>query len=304
VRTSVSGMGVTAFAVGVLLLAAACGSSPPTRRAGLATSAPVTTTATQSSTDRTSTATSTSPTGMTSITPTSTATTATSPTPAIRPSTTQTATISPPLMGRVVSRLTTGGKVVALTFDAGANGEGVDSILATLAREKVPASFFLTGDFVDSDPTLARRISAAGRLGNHTTNHPHLPALTVAQVQTQITGAGTTILRVTGQDPRPLFRFPFGDSSPRDLQLVNALGYTAVGWSVDTLGWQGTSGGRSAGSVVQRVLAAAEPGEIVLMHVGSHPTDHSTLDADALPRVISELRARGYGFVTLNAMVR
>ncbi len=303
-RTSVSGMGVTAFAVGVLLLAAACGSSPPTRRAALATSAPVTNTATYSSTDRTSTATSTSPSGKTSITPTSTATTATSPTPAARPTAKQIAPVSPPLMGRVVSRLTTGGKVVALTFDAGANGDGVDSILATLAREKVLATFFLTGDFVDGDPTLARRISAAGRLGNHTTNHPHLPALTLAQVQTQITGAGTTILRVTGQDPRPLFRFPFGDSSPRDLQLVNALGYTAVGWSVDTLGWQGTSGGRSVDSVVQRVLAAAEPGEIVLMHVGSHPTDHSTLDADALPRVISELRARGYGFVTLNAMVR
>jgi len=35
------------------------------------------------------------------------------------------------------------------------------------------------------------------------------------------------------------------------------------------------------------------------MHVGSHPTDGSTLDADALPTIISELRQRGYGFVTI-----
>ena len=121
-------------------------------------------------------------------------------------------------------------------------------------------------------------------------------------MRTQITGAQTTILRITGEDPRPLFRFPFGDSGQRDLRLVNDLGYIAVGWTVDTLGWQGTSGGRSLDSVVQLVLAAEAPGEIVLMHVGSNPTDHSTLDADALPRVVSGLRSAGYGFVTLDAL--
>jgi peptidoglycan/xylan/chitin deacetylase (PgdA/CDA1 family) len=51
------------------------------------------------------------------------------------------------------------------------------------------------------------------------------------------------------------------------------------------------------------VLKAARPGEIVLMHVGAHPKDHSTLDADALPQVISGLRAKGYGFVTLEAVL-
>ena len=67
-----------------------------------------------------------------------------------------------------------------------------------------------------------------------------------------------------------------------------------IRWTVDTLGWQGTAGHISAAVVVSRVLAAARPGEIVLMHAGSNPDDHTTLDADALPRVISELRARGY----------
>jgi len=234
---------------------------------------------------------------------TSTPTTSTPTTIATTPSTPgPTAPIPPSLVGHVVSRIPTSRKVVALTFDAGANGDGVDSILATLAKEKAAATFYLTGDFVDSFPTLAVRMSAAGRLGNHTADHLHLPTLTDAQVRTQVISARTTIMRITGEDPRPLFRFPFGDSGPRDLRLVNDLGYVAVGWTVDSLGWQGTSGGRSVDSVVQRVLAAATPGEIVLMHVGSNPTDHSTLDADALPRVISGLRAAGYGFVTLDAL--
>lgn len=74
-----------------------------------------------------------------------------------------------------------------------------------------------------------------GALGNHTTNHWHLPAMTDAEVLRQITGARTTILGVTGEDPRPLFRFPFGDSSPHDLELVSTLGYVTIGWTVDSL---------------------------------------------------------------------
>jgi peptidoglycan/xylan/chitin deacetylase (PgdA/CDA1 family) len=145
-------------------------------------------------------------------------------------------------------------------------------------------------------------MAATGRLGNHTADHPHLHTMADGPVRRQVTSAPAAILRATGQDPRPLFGFPFGDSTPADLRLVNDLGYVAVGWTVDTLGWQGTSAGRSVSSVVGRVLTAAVPGEIVLMHVGSNPGDHSTLDAGSLPRVISGLRAAGYSFVTLEAL--
>ena len=51
------------------------------------------------------------------------------------------------------------------------------------------------------------------------------------------------------------------------------------------------------------MLANAKPGEIVLMHCGSNPKDHSTLDAAALPTVIRDLKARGYSFVTIDAML-
>jgi hypothetical protein len=53
---------------------------------------------------------------------------------------------------------------------------------------------------------------------------------------------------------------------------------------------------------VNRVLGSLQPGEIVLMHCGSNPDDHSTLDANALLTVIQNLQARGYSFVTLDAL--
>jgi len=42
----------------------------------------------------------------------------------------------------------------------------------------------------------------------------------------------------------------------------------------------------------------------VLMHVGAHPRDGSTLDADALPTVIRRLRQRGYTLVTLSRIMK
>jgi len=208
------------------------------------------------------------------------------------------------LAGTDWTYIPTNRKVVALTFDAGANDDGVASILATLQAANVPATFFLTGNFVKAFPSTARRIAAAGyRIGNHTITHPYLTRLSDAAIRHEILGAAQQIIAVTGANPAPLFRFPYGDENARTIAIVNQVGYVPVRWTVDTLGWEGTAGHITASVVVARVLSALRPGEIVLMHVGSNPDDHTTLDADALPRIISELTARGYSFVTLDALV-
>ena len=139
-------------------------------------------------------------------------------------------------------------------------------------------------------------------VGNHSMTHPYFTQLTDAQVRAQVQDAQQAILRANGADTRPLFRFPYGDMNSRVLADVNGLGYVAVRWTVNCLGWEGTSGGQTVGKVADRVLAAAQPGEIVLMHLGSNPDDGTTLDAAALPAIISGLAARGYSFVTLQAL--
>ncbi|KYF62948.1 hypothetical protein BE11_45355 [Sorangium cellulosum] len=68
---------------------------------------------------------------------------------------------------------------------------------------------------------------------------------------------------------------------------------------MDTLGWKGTDDGITTDIVRQRILDRLRPGAVVLMHVGAHPEDGSTLDADALPGIIQDLRGRGYGFTTV-----
>ncbi len=229
--------------------------------------------------------------------------------PALTSTTRATTTTSSPvhvdtLLGRVWQQIPTTSHVVALTFDAGANGNGVPSILSTLQSAGATATFFLTGAFTQSFPDLARGIVRDGyRVGNHSVDHPHFPSLTDAQIKAEVVNASATITAVTGASAAPLFRFPYGDSDVRSLAAVNGLGYVAVGWTVDTLGWEGSSAGVTPASIVARVMANLRPGEIVLMHVGSNPTDGTTLDADALASVIRSIKAAGYSFVTLDALL-
>ena len=207
------------------------------------------------------------------------------------------------LRGREVTVLPTSRRIVALTFDAGADAAGLPGILRTLAAQHVRATFFLTGRWVSANPGAVGAILGGGhRIGNHTATHPHLTALSDAQVRTEVLGGQATI-RAAGADPRPLFRFPFGERDARTIADVNALGYVPIGWTVDTLGWEGTAGGMSAARVADRAVGALRPGEIVLMHVGANPDDGTTFDADALPDVIARMRAAGYDFVTLDALL-
>ncbi len=210
---------------------------------------------------------------------------------------------APRLLGVDWTRIPTNAPVVALTFDAGANADALPSILQTLKASNVPATFFLTGQWVRSFPAETNSVAVAGFVvGNHSDTHPEFTTLSDAEIVAQVQNAQQSILLSSGVETRPLFRFPFGDVDSRVLGTVNSLGYVGVRWTVDTLGWQGTSGGMTVQRVIDRVLAGLQPGEIVLMHVGSHPTDRSMLDAAALPWVIDAIRARGYSFVTMSAL--
>ena len=207
------------------------------------------------------------------------------------------------LRGADVGLIPNAGPVVALTFDAGANSAGLPSILQTLATTGARATFFLTGNWASANPAGVASIVAAGhRVGNHSMTHPGFTSLSDAQIAQQLAGAEAAIA-AAGADARPLFRFPFGERDTRTIAAVNALGYLPVRWSVDTLGWKGTSGGITARTVADRVLAALQPGEIVLMHIGSNLDDGTTLDADALPQLITRIRQAGYGFTTLDALL-
>ena len=188
---------------------------------------------------------------------------------------------------------------MTLTFDCGAGDQSLATVMSTLQAENVTATFFVTGRFATSHAQLLRQLERRGfAIGNHTLTHPHLTRLSTAAATDEVTDGADAIVTATHHSPLPLFRFPYGEYDARTLQLVHSLGYGAIGWTVDTRGWQGREAGTAA-DVIARVRAALSPGEIVLMHIGANPDDGTTFDADALSAIISLVRQAGYQFVAL-----
>jgi peptidoglycan/xylan/chitin deacetylase (PgdA/CDA1 family) len=204
----------------------------------------------------------------------------------------------------LVTKGTTTDKLVALTFDAGSDLGNAWRILDLLKAEGIKATFGATGAWVDAHPLAARRIVAEGHeMINHTYDHTSFTGfstgaapLTFAQRAAEIERTWATMDATAGPAFTRWFRPPYGDRDASVDRDVSALGYgRELMWTVDSLGWKGIA----PSQVVSRVVGAATPGEIVLMHVGAASTDYA-----ALPAVISQLRALGYGFATADGVMR
>ncbi|MGW7265184.1 polysaccharide deacetylase family protein [Streptomyces sp. NPDC054842] len=229
------------------------------------------------------------------------------PAPASQPAPPPGPSARPPLpkefLGAEVRRIPTTRRVVALTFNAGWDDTGVDTALAELRRRGVPATFFLTGRFAERHPGAARAIAAEHGVGNHSYSHPRFDGLTSRRVTEEVLRADRAIRRASGAVPLPFFRFPYGATTSRGISDVNALGYADIEFTVDTNGYLGAARGMTVQKVVDRVLDALSPGEIVQLHVGTPDGRTAPLDVQALPRIIDAVRARGYRFTDLGRPV-
>src|SRR5579875_3647702 len=169
----------------------------------------------------------------------------------------------------IVSQGSGAHRVVALTFDAGADRGYAPRILSTLERNHIHASFGMTGLWAQTSPGLVRRmVRDHDVLINHTYDHrsftgysTNTPPLTVGERTWEITKAAQIIHRITGRSPRPYFRPPYGDYDAATLTLIRRLGYRyMVMWTIDSLGWDHLP---KAG-IIHRCLSLVHPGAIIL----------------------------------------
>lgn len=206
------------------------------------------------------------------------------------------------------------GKVV-LTFDDGPDPIWTPKILDILKQENVKAAFFVIGQNGQANPDLVKRIVNEGHeIGNHSFTHPNLGEVPRAVTNLELNATQRLIESLTGRSTR-LFRAPFfGDAEPRTPDEVEPtveaqnLGYISVGLHLDPDDWKlknsdGTP--HTADQITEEVVAAAEittpeeRGSIILLHDGGG--DRSATVA-ALPKIIHELRKRGFEFTTVSAL--
>lgn len=184
-------------------------------------------------------------------------------------------------------------KVVSITFDAAWGADKTEGILDILDDFNAKATFFLVGFWVDKFSDMVKEIDARGHeIGSHSETHPHMPQLTVTQMQKEIETSCAKITALTGKKV-DVFRPPFGDYNDALVTVCENKGIIPVQWDVDTLDWKGLS----AEAIHERVVSKAKSGSIILFH------NNSDNVLKALPLVLQTLSLKGFSFVPVGDMV-
>jgi cellulose synthase/poly-beta-1,6-N-acetylglucosamine synthase-like glycosyltransferase/peptidoglycan/xylan/chitin deacetylase (PgdA/CDA1 family) len=197
--------------------------------------------------------------------------------------------------------------LLALTFDDGPDPRWTPAILDILKQENVPGTFFIIGKNGQAYPELVRRIVDEGNeIGNHSFTHPNLGEIPLSLTELELNATQRLIESEVGRST-VLFRPPyFGDAEadkPQEVEpalVAQRLGYIMVGVRIDPDDWQLPV---TADQIVKRTIDRASDsnpetrGEIILLH-DSGGDRSATIEA--LPRVIHELKARGFKFVAVS----
>lgn len=187
---------------------------------------------------------------------------------------------------------------VYLTFDCGYEYYATDEngkkypvtgkILDVLKEKNVKAVFFITEDYVRLAPELVQRMVDEGHVvGNHTVNHPVMPAQTIDRMEKEIMDLHNIVLDKYGYK-MTLFRPPTGAYSVQSLAVTQNLGYKSVLWSFQHYDYD-TEKQPSEKTAFDTITKNAHNGCIFLLHAISEA------NAKVLGDVIDNLRnEQGY----------
>ncbi len=170
---------------------------------------------------------------------------------------------------------------VSLTFNCAWNDEDIDSILKTLDKYNIKATFFIVGDWAENFPDALKKIKDNNHeIGGHSYNHKDYASLSSSQIKEDLKKCDEAIKKVTGEAP-VLYRVPSGSYNNNAISALEENGKIAVQWSADSIDYNDAS----AEDIYNR-CTKLEKGGILLMHNG---TKNTSL---ALNRVLDNLCGR------------
>jgi peptidoglycan/xylan/chitin deacetylase (PgdA/CDA1 family) len=182
---------------------------------------------------------------------------------------------------------------VVLTFDDGPIPPYTPRILDILAAECVKATYFIVGEMAREYPALVRRVYDEGHtVGTHSMNHPmRFRALSVERGNAQIDDGIAATAAALGDPAKvaPFFRFPgFGHTAAAHEHAAER-GLMVWGADVPADDWHKLGPREVARRAVQRLEYKGRG--ILLLH------DSHQRTVEALPEILSELKARGFRVV-------
>ncbi|MEO8796589.1 MAG: polysaccharide deacetylase family protein [Polyangiaceae bacterium] len=184
-------------------------------------------------------------------------------------------------------------RLVTLTFDDGPIPETTPVILKILERNRIHATFFFIGRYLDGNEPraiatrkVAEQILAAGHMiGNHTHDHLLLTTANRTDALAQIEEGSASIERAIGRKP-VFFRPPYGQLDPFTEDVLKRRNDEVVMWNVEAADMVNDDPDKMADSLERQI--AASDGGLVLLH------DVKWSTVETLPKLLSWLRAHRY----------
>ena len=190
---------------------------------------------------------------------------------------------------------------IALTFDAcptALTDEYDEDVIRVLLREKVPATLFLSGRWVEKNPAQAKFLADQRQfeIAAHSYYHPHLLEKTDDRIAREMKKTQAVIKKITGKTPR-YFRPPFGEVDERVAMLAQQAGLTTIQYDIPS---GDPDPGLPPRRIVRAILRDAKGGSIIVFHMnrkGAHT-------AEFLPEIIDGLRKRGFTLVIVGELLK
>jgi peptidoglycan/xylan/chitin deacetylase (PgdA/CDA1 family) len=179
------------------------------------------------------------------------------------------------------------------------------AVVDELDRLSVPATFFLTGLWVERYPDLTRRLASDPlfELGSHGYSHRafrahcyDLGTLAPSGMAVDVNESMAALGKVAPNHTN-LFRFPGGCYDATSLQAIASTAVRVIQFDVAS----GDAFGHDPAAIIRHTVASVQNGSIVVLHVTGGDTAPRT--ADALPAIVEQVRARGFSLVTVSQLL-
>ena len=188
-------------------------------------------------------------------------------------------------------------KVLYLTFDAGYENGCTAKILDILQKHKVPAAFFLVGNYMQTHPDLVKRMAEEGHIvGNHTMHHPDMSKIAdEASFRKELEGVEALYKEITGRDMPKFYRPPQGVYSRKNLEMAQKMGYKTVFWSLAYVDWNNDAQ-PTKDFAFSKLLPRTHNGAVVLLH------STSQTNAQILDELLTKWKEQGYRFASVEEL--
>lgn len=190
-------------------------------------------------------------------------------------------------------------KVIYLTFDAGYENGYTSVILDALKKHKVPATFFLVGNYLATSPDLVKRMVEEGHhVANHTYSHPNMSNISsLENFCKELKDLEILYEKITGKKMVQYYRPPQGKYSVENLRMAKELGYKTFFWSLAYVDWYNDKQ-PSKEEAYKKLLGRIHPGAVVLLH------STSKTNSELMDELLTKWEEMGYRFGSLDELVQ